>query len=125
MNVRTIGSMRLYSRDEIERLRFIKRLVEDLGINLAGVERILEENPVLVRPVTVQGAVIAPVPGNWPDPVASPSYWDPVASIFTSCQRWPLKIVGTWKPRIQGWTAYSSPQVTSPASIGARMPPGL
>ena len=28
---RTIGSMRLYSRDEIERLRFIKRLVDDIG----------------------------------------------------------------------------------------------
>ncbi len=28
--------MRLYSRDEIERLRFIKYLVEDEGVNLAG-----------------------------------------------------------------------------------------
>ena len=39
---RTIGSMRLYSRDEIERLRFIKRLVDDVGINLAGVQQLLE-----------------------------------------------------------------------------------
>jgi MerR family transcriptional regulator, heat shock protein HspR len=38
---RTIGSMRLYSRDEIERLRFIKRLVDDMGINLAGVQQLL------------------------------------------------------------------------------------
>ena len=38
---RTIGSMRLYSRGELERLRAIKRLVEDAGINLAGVQRLL------------------------------------------------------------------------------------
>ncbi len=38
---RTIGSMRLYSRDELERLRIIKRLVDDGGINLAGVQRLL------------------------------------------------------------------------------------
>ena len=38
---RTIGSMRVYSREELERLRLIKRLVEDLGVNLAGVQRLL------------------------------------------------------------------------------------
>ena len=38
---RTIGSMRLYSRDELERLRLIKHLVDDGGINLAGVQRLL------------------------------------------------------------------------------------
>ena len=38
---RTIGSMRLYSREELERLRLIKRLVDDGGINLAGVQRLL------------------------------------------------------------------------------------
>ena len=38
---RTIGSMRLYSREEIDRLRAIKRLVEDAGVNLAGVQRLL------------------------------------------------------------------------------------
>lgn len=46
---RTIGSMRLYSRDEIERLRFIKRLVDDLGINLAGVQQLLEIAEVMRR----------------------------------------------------------------------------
>ncbi len=46
---RTIGSMRLYSADEIERLRFIKRLVEDLGINLAGVQQLLEIAEVMRR----------------------------------------------------------------------------
>lgn len=38
---RTLGSMRLYSRQELERLRMIKRLVDDMGINLAGVQRLL------------------------------------------------------------------------------------
>jgi MerR family transcriptional regulator/heat shock protein HspR len=38
---RTIGSMRLYSTQEIARLRLIKELVEDAGVNLAGVQRLL------------------------------------------------------------------------------------
>jgi MerR family transcriptional regulator/heat shock protein HspR len=46
---RTIGSMRLYSRDELERLRVIKRLVDDGGINLAGVQRLLSIAEVVQR----------------------------------------------------------------------------
>ena len=46
---RTIGSMRLYSRDEIDRLRFIKRLVEDSGVNLAGVQQLLSVAEVMQR----------------------------------------------------------------------------
>ncbi len=46
---RTMGSMRLYTREEIERLRFIKRLVEDMGINLAGVHQLLEIAEVMRR----------------------------------------------------------------------------
>ena len=38
---RTAGSMRVYSREEITRLRLIKRLVDDLGVNLAGVHQLL------------------------------------------------------------------------------------
>ncbi len=38
---RTVGSMRVYSGDELERLRLIKHLVDELGVNLAGVERLL------------------------------------------------------------------------------------
>ncbi len=38
---RTIGSMRLYSRDELERIKLIKRFVDEAGINLAGVQRLL------------------------------------------------------------------------------------
>lgn len=46
---RTIGSMRLYSREQIERLRFIKSLVEDEGVNLAGVQRLLAVAEIVRR----------------------------------------------------------------------------
>ncbi len=40
--LRTLGSMRVYTRDELERVRIIKQLVDQQGINLAGVQRLLE-----------------------------------------------------------------------------------
>jgi MerR family transcriptional regulator/heat shock protein HspR len=46
---RTIGSMRLYSRDELDRLKVIKRLVDDGGINLAGVQRLLSIAEIVQR----------------------------------------------------------------------------
>jgi MerR family transcriptional regulator, heat shock protein HspR len=46
---RTIGSMRVYSREELERLKLIKRLVDDAGINLAGVQRLLSIADVVQR----------------------------------------------------------------------------
>lgn len=46
---RTIGSMRLYTRDELDRLKLIKRLVDDAGINLAGVQRLLSIGEVVQR----------------------------------------------------------------------------
>ena len=38
---RTAGNTRLYSERDIERLRLIQRLTTELGLNLAGVERVL------------------------------------------------------------------------------------
>ena len=38
---RSKGNIRLYSPSDIEQARQIKRLIEDLGVNLAGVEVIL------------------------------------------------------------------------------------
>ena len=38
---RSQGNIRLYSERDVEKLRYIKTLKEDLGINLAGVEVIL------------------------------------------------------------------------------------
>src|SRR5882672_8112260 len=46
---RTIGSMRLYSHDELERIKLIKRLVEEAGINLAGVQRLLSIAEIVQR----------------------------------------------------------------------------
>ena len=39
---RTQGNLRLYSDQDIERLRQVKYLVEDRGLNLAGVQMVLE-----------------------------------------------------------------------------------
>ena len=38
---RSRGNLRLYSERDVERIRQIKRLLDDLGVNLAGVEVIL------------------------------------------------------------------------------------
>ena len=38
---RSAGNRRLYSTEDIDRLRRIKTLIDDLGVNLAGVEVIL------------------------------------------------------------------------------------
>ena len=58
---RTIGSMRLYSRDELERLRTIKQLVDEAGINLAGIQRLLSIADVVqrIRPLTRDEALTA------------------------------------------------------------------
>ena len=39
---RTVGMLRLYSEEDIARLRLIKHLVDELGLNLAGVELALK-----------------------------------------------------------------------------------
>ena len=56
---RTIGSMRLYSREGLERLKAIKRLVDDGGINLAGVQRLLSIAEIVqrIRPLMREDAM--------------------------------------------------------------------
>ena len=53
---RTIGSMRVYSPDELDRLRLIKHLVDEAGVNLAGVQRLLSiaESVQRLRPLVNQ-----------------------------------------------------------------------
>jgi len=46
---RTAGNTRLYSELDIERLRLIQRLTSELGLNLAGVERVLMMEDELQR----------------------------------------------------------------------------
>ena len=46
---RSVGSMRLYAREELERLRLIKRRVDESGVNLAGVQRLLAVAEVVQR----------------------------------------------------------------------------
>jgi len=56
---RSIGSMRLYARAELERLRLIKQLVDGHGINLAGVQRLLAVAEVMqrIRPLLDESAL--------------------------------------------------------------------
>ena len=46
---RTLGSMRVYSDDELARIRLIRRLVDEFGVNLAGVQRLLSVAEVAQR----------------------------------------------------------------------------
>ena len=46
---RTPGGTRLYSEDDIERLRLIQQLTTRLGLNLAGVEHVLRLEDELRR----------------------------------------------------------------------------
>lgn len=50
---RTVGSMRVYTEDELARLRLIKYLVDEAGVNLAGVQRLLAiaESVQRIRPL--------------------------------------------------------------------------
>ena len=46
---RSQGRVRLYSQADIERLRNIQRMVQDLGVNLAGVEVIMNMKETMAR----------------------------------------------------------------------------
>ena len=41
---RSRGRVRLYSQSDVQRLRYIQRLIQDLGVNLAGAEVIMRLN---------------------------------------------------------------------------------
>ncbi len=62
---RTLGSMRVYTQDELDRIRLIKTLVDREGINLAGVQRILSIVDVArrMRPL-VRAGTRTPVAGD-------------------------------------------------------------
>jgi MerR family transcriptional regulator/heat shock protein HspR len=55
---RTVGSMRVYTHDELERLRLIKHLVDEVGVNLAGVQRLLAiaESVQRLRPLVEENS---------------------------------------------------------------------
>ena len=60
---RTVGSMRVYSSEELDRLKLIKHLVEEAGVNLAGVQRLLgiAEAVQRLRPLMQDGGTRADV----------------------------------------------------------------
>jgi MerR family transcriptional regulator/heat shock protein HspR len=51
---RSRGNIRLYSESDIAQLRRVKTLMEDLGVNLAGVEVIMR---IMQRMLELQGQV--------------------------------------------------------------------
>jgi MerR family transcriptional regulator/heat shock protein HspR len=46
---RTSGNTRLYSEADLERLRLIQQLTNDLGLNLAGVQQVIRLEDELAR----------------------------------------------------------------------------
>ncbi|MBX0330712.1 MerR family transcriptional regulator [Oscillochloris sp. ZM17-4] len=46
---RSKGNIRLFSDADIEQIRFIRRLVNELGVNLAGVEVIIQMRRQLIQ----------------------------------------------------------------------------
>src|ERR671924_615235 len=46
---RTSGNTRLYSESDLDRLRLIQQLTNELGLNLAGVEHVLRLQDELVK----------------------------------------------------------------------------
>src|SRR6266550_610639 len=46
---RSAGNTRLYSQDDVKRLRRIQELTTEMGVNLAGVERVFELEQELDR----------------------------------------------------------------------------
>ena len=61
---RTVGSMRLYSPAQIERLRLIKQLVDERGVNLAGVQLLLSVADVVRRLGPLASGVALRRPGG-------------------------------------------------------------
>ena len=55
---RMSGAMRVYTSVEIERLRLVKHLVDEVGVNLAGVQRLfaVAEAVARLRPLLRQAA---------------------------------------------------------------------
>jgi MerR family transcriptional regulator/heat shock protein HspR len=45
--IRTASNIRLYSEEDIEKLKLIQKMTQDEGVNLAGVRRILELDKML------------------------------------------------------------------------------
>jgi len=61
---RTLGSMRVYTRQELDRLRLIKSLVDEAGINLAGVHRLLKIADVAGRIRPLAGSMATGTTGE-------------------------------------------------------------
>jgi DNA-binding transcriptional MerR regulator len=52
---RTGGGHRLFSQEDVERLLWIKHMVEERGLSLQGVKRLLESRPGVEHPARPEG----------------------------------------------------------------------
>ena len=86
---------RLYSHEDVERLRRIQEMTADLGLNLAGVERVLDLEEEIermhVRIEEIEAAGAARRRCAWPRSSrrcaapSAPSLWFPIAEGWSSC----------------------------------------
>ncbi len=67
VNPKRQGKNRLYSQADIERLMYIQKLTQELGINLAGVERIIRLQNELDQLKTLKEAEIQLIQGRLDD----------------------------------------------------------
>ena len=79
---RTAGNTRLYSDADVERLRLIQRLTTELGLNLAGVERVLAHGGRAA-------AHAAAASSGWSRRCAAPSTRCTASTAATSCSTGP------------------------------------
>ena len=60
---RSQGNIRLYSQRDIDRLRNVKRLMDDLGVNLAGAEVILRMRERLEQLEAERASLLSEIEG--------------------------------------------------------------
>lgn len=61
---RTEGNTRVYSQEDVERVELILRLTKELGVNLAGVEVILNMRDRMERMQRQMNELLRPWPNN-------------------------------------------------------------
>ena len=93
---RSRGSIRLYSQRDIDRLRKISRLVDNLGVNLAGVEVILN----LTEKLEIMQQVLEQHQIQLPEALEQNETAEPNKTVDTTADTKPVKI-HVRRPRAQ------------------------
>jgi MerR family transcriptional regulator, heat shock protein HspR len=98
---RTAGNTRLYSEADIERLRLIQQLTNDLGLNLAGVEQVMQLQDEVERMRRTLGRMeremrdaISQVHRQYRRDLVP---WKPPIDLIPTRRRWNVPVPGTAK----------------------------